>query len=347
MRVGLFTEFPSPPGMSEATAFDESMAQVKAAEEFGYDAVWLAEIHFQQGRSVLASPLVIASAIAASTRRVRIGIAVHVLPLGHPLHIAEDVATLDHLSKGRLDFGVGRSGLPGHYEGFNIPNAESRDRFRETLEIIVKAWTEDRFSYEGKFYQYHDVCIVPKPYQKPHPPILMAATGEETYAAVGRLGYPLFVAARTTSIHEVKRFLASYHDGWKAAGHPGRGDVSIIVPVYVADTAARAREEPAASTMHFFRSISRALSVTSAAMPLDEARAARAQRLGSLTYEEVLDTQVVYGTAQSVADRLGSLRDEIGFSSLCVWMNVGGLIPHEPTVRSMRLFAEHVIPRLT
>ncbi len=125
MEIGLFTEFQCPPGMDEAQAFDESLAQMTAAEDLGFDAVWLAEIHFQKGRSVLASPLVIAAAIAKLTHRVKIGIAVQILPLAHPLRLAEDVATLDHLSKGRLDFGVGRSGLPEHYERFNIPYSES------------------------------------------------------------------------------------------------------------------------------------------------------------------------------------------------------------------------------
>ena len=193
MEFGLFTEFQSPPGMSDAQAFDESMAQMCAAEELGYDAVWLAEIHFQQGRSVLSSPLVVAAGIAGRTRRVKIGIAVQVLPLSHPLHLAEDVATLDHLCKGRLDFGVGRSGLPAHYHGYNIPYSESRERFSETLEILLKAWTQERFSHDGKYYQFRDVCITPKPLQKPHPPLRIAATTAETYPMVGRMGRPLLV----------------------------------------------------------------------------------------------------------------------------------------------------------
>ena len=150
MEIGLFTEFQCPPGMSESRAFDESMAQIQAAEALGFDAVWLAELHFQKDRSVLASPLMVASALAASTRRLKLGIAVQVLPLSHPLRLAEDVATLDHLCQGRLEFGVGRSGLPGHYQGFNIPYAESRGRFLETLDILRRAWTQDRFSYEGQ-----------------------------------------------------------------------------------------------------------------------------------------------------------------------------------------------------
>src|SRR5206468_12216074 len=102
MEVGLFTEFQSPPGMDEAQAFDEALAQVTSAEALGFDSVWPAEIHFQKGRSVLPSPLFIPTAIAARTQRIRIRIAVQVLPLAHPLHLAAAVATVDHPSNGRV-----------------------------------------------------------------------------------------------------------------------------------------------------------------------------------------------------------------------------------------------------
>jgi alkanesulfonate monooxygenase SsuD/methylene tetrahydromethanopterin reductase-like flavin-dependent oxidoreductase (luciferase family) len=325
--------------MDEAQAFDEALAQVTAAEALGFDSVWLAEIHFQKGRSVLSSPLVIATAIAARTQRLRIGIAVQILPLAHPLHLAEDVATVDHLSKGRLDFGVGRSGLPEHYEGFNVPHTESRDRFNETLEILVKAWTEDRFTHEGKYFQYRNVCVTPKPFQKPHPPLRVAATTQETYAIVGRMGMPIFIAVRTTSISDLKRFIGGYHEGWREAGHPGRGAVSLIVPVYLNEDGARAREEAEASTMHFFRSIAEALG-------RGGTRREEAARLGRMSFDEILEELVVYGSPDAVTTRLLELREALGYSSLSVWMNVGGRIPHERVLGSMRLFAEHVMPRL-
>jgi alkanesulfonate monooxygenase SsuD/methylene tetrahydromethanopterin reductase-like flavin-dependent oxidoreductase (luciferase family) len=339
MEIGLFTEFQCPPGMDEAQAFDESLAQMTAAEDLGFDAVWLAEIHFQKGRSVLSSPLVIATAIAARTRRVRIGIAVQILPLAHPLHLAEDVATVDHLSKGRLDFGVGRSGLPEHYEGFNIAHTESRERFNETLEILVKAWTEERFTHEGKYFQFRNVCVTPKPYQKPYPPLRVAATTQETYSIVGRMGMPIFIAVRTTSISDLKRFIGGYHEGWREAGHAGRGDVALIVPVYLTEDGRRAREEAEASTMHFFRSIAEALG-------RGGTRREEAARLGRMTYDEILEELVVYGSPDAVTKRLLELREALGYTSLSVWMNVGGRIPHERVLASMRLFAERVIPRL-
>jgi alkanesulfonate monooxygenase SsuD/methylene tetrahydromethanopterin reductase-like flavin-dependent oxidoreductase (luciferase family) len=339
VEIGLFTEFQCAPGMDEAQAFDESLAEMTAAEEMGFDAVWLAEIHFQKDRSVLSSPLIVATAIAARTRRVKIGIAVQVLPLAHPLHLAEDVATLDHLSKGRVDFGVGRSGLPEHYQRFNIPYSESRERFQETLDILLKAWTEERFSYEGKYYQFHDVCVLPKPYQKPHPPLRVAATTQETYPLVGRMGLPIFIAVRTTSISDLKRFIGGYHEGWRAAAHPGRGPVAVIVPVYVAPSSRQAREEPEASTMHFFRVIAEALGKGGT-------RREEAAKLGRMSYDEVLRELVVYGTPDAVTERLLELREALGYSTLSVWMNVGGRIPHERVLASMRLFAERVIPRL-
>ena len=119
--------------------------------------------------------MAIASAIAARTQRLKIGIAVQVLPLCHPLRIAEEAATVDQLSQGRLLFGVGRSGFPTTYEAYGVPYAESRDRFAETLDIIKQAWTEPTFSYEGKYYSFHNIRLVPKPYAKPHPPIRVAA----------------------------------------------------------------------------------------------------------------------------------------------------------------------------
>ncbi len=340
-EFGFFTEFQCPPGMTEASAFEESMAEMTAAEALGFDAVWLAEIHFQKDRSVLASPLVLAAAIAQRTRRVKIGIAVQVLPLSHPLRLAEDVATVDHLSRGRLDFGVGRSGLPGHYRGFNIPYGESRERFFETLDVLIKAWTQERFSHEGKYFQFNDVCLMPKPYQKPHPPLRIAATTRETYGMVGRMGYPIFLAVRTTPIADLEAFIGDYHDAWRAAGHPGRGPVGVIVPVYVADTATAAREQPEASTMHFFHSIGRALQEPGAA-----ARTKDAERLLNITYDHVLDDLAVYGTPEAVTDRLLELRAALGYSSLSVWMNTGGQIPHERVLALMRLFAERVMPRL-
>src|ERR1700761_8857590 len=159
MEFGIFPEFQRRPGMTEAQAFQESFEQVDAAETAGLDVMWLAELHNAPERSVLAAPLNIASAIAMRTRRMKIGIAVQVLPLCHPLRIAEEACTVDHISQGRLIFGGGRSGFPRTYQAYGISYAESRERFVEVMEILKRAWTEERFSFDGQFYHFDDVCL--------------------------------------------------------------------------------------------------------------------------------------------------------------------------------------------
>src|SRR5580658_4843537 len=138
MEFGMFHEFPSVPGRSETEAFDEAMAQVDAAERWGLDVMWLAEIHFAPERTYLSAPLAIASAIAARTERIKIGIAVQVLPLCHPLRLAEEAATVDQVSRGRLIFGVGRSGVVGTYDAYQVPYEQSRERFGEVLDIVER-----------------------------------------------------------------------------------------------------------------------------------------------------------------------------------------------------------------
>jgi len=145
-EFGMFHEFQRQRGQSEADAFTRSFDLVDSAERWGLDAVWLAEIHMAPERSVLSAPLNIATAIGARTENIKIGLAVQVLPLCQPLRLAEEAATCDHISHGRLIFGIGRSGFPRAYEAYGIPYGESRGRFVEVLETVKRAWTEERFS---------------------------------------------------------------------------------------------------------------------------------------------------------------------------------------------------------
>src|ERR1700761_2858368 len=147
MEFGMFHEFQRRPGQTEAEAFTESFEQVDEAERAGLDVMWLAELHCAPERSVLAAPLNIATAIASRTKRMKIGTAVQVLPLCHPLRIAEEATTVDHISHGRLIFGVGRSGFPRTYQAYGVNYGESRERFAETLEILKRAWRDDTFSW--------------------------------------------------------------------------------------------------------------------------------------------------------------------------------------------------------
>ena len=347
MEFGMFHEFPSLPGRSESEAFDEAMDQVDAAERLGLDAMWLAELHFEPRRSVLSAPLSIASAIAARTRRIKIGIAVQVLPLCHPLRLAEEAATVDQLSHGRLILGVGRSGVAQTYEAYGVPYAESQARFREILEVVQRAWTEPSFSYEGAYHRFKNVSVVPKPYQQPTPPIRIAASTPDNFPAIGRRGMPIFASVRHTSWSALSGQVRSYHEAWEAAGHPGRGQVFVSAPTYLAATEEAARAEPKASIMHFYREQANLLE--GAAKLVDpETAARRMQRVHELrrrNYDDAVEANALIGTPDSIAAKLRSLQAEIGLAGTLAELNCGGLIPHEKVVNAMRLLCEEVMPR--
>jgi alkanesulfonate monooxygenase SsuD/methylene tetrahydromethanopterin reductase-like flavin-dependent oxidoreductase (luciferase family) len=347
VHVGIFVE-EMRQGASQAAAFRDVFDLADRAEAAGVDCVWLGEIHFTPTRSVISASLQVASAIASRTRRLRVGTAVQVLPLNHPLRIAEEVATLDHISQGRFEFGIGRSGVVRTYDVYGIAYGESQARFREALEIIRLAWTGEPFSYDGQFYRVQNATVVPRPFQVPHPPIRMATTSDETFPIAGRLGLPIFVGLRTTEIADLQLQLAPYRQAWREAGHSGEPSVYLRIPVYVSPTEHGAREEPRLSVAAFFArqtELARAAVGREGAGPVDRRRMV-AERMAALSYEDVLVRKVAFGTAAGVIDRLTCLREELGLDGIVAELNPGGLIPPELETRSLELLARDVIPAL-
>ena len=349
MRIGLFLEFDRREGQSQADVFTEAMRQVDLAEELGLHSVWLAEHHFRPTSSVLSAPIVVASAIAGRTKRIAMGIAVYVLPLNNPVRIAEEVATLDHLSCGRFELGVGRSGFDEAYSGYNIAYSESRDRFQECLDIIVKAWTNDELNYEGEYYSFHNVRVTPKPYQQPHPPIRMATTATDTGHRIGRMGLPIFVGLRGTDIDDLIQLLKDYRHAWKEAGQPGTPDVAIRIPVYAAETMEKALSEPQESIMSVYRRLSSRYteSVSGQGTATSEERAERGQRLRQISYEDVLQKKVAFGTPDALVERFQQLQELLGLSMVVAEVNPGGRLPADRVLNSIRLLGETVVPRLS
>ena len=337
---------------SQKEAFDDVFATAGNAEEWGFDGVWLAERHFAPPRgvrpvpSVVASPLIIAAAIAARTSRIRVGTAVLVLPLGHPVRMAEEVATIDNISQGRLDLGIGRSGLPWSYTGYGIPYGESRERFAEFFEVMQLAWTQEQFSYEGKYYTFEDVCLVPKPYQKPHPPLRYAATSRETFTAMGKLGIPIFVGIGRSSVSDLGPVISEYRRAWKDAGHSGEGDVMLRIGAYVAEDMDRALSEPRESTLFYYDGL-RGGPAQSAQSSVDELGPSVSGSPVDAEYEAVLRDRLAYGNPDVVTHRLQEIIDELGLSGVIMIPNVGGRVPRDRLNASIRLFGEEVAPRLT
>jgi len=343
MEFGWYHEFHRQIGdQSDADAFAQGIDQVVMAESWGLDAVWLAEIHQQAARSVLTAPLTVLSAIATRTTRLRLGTGVQVLPLAHPLRLAEETATVDQISRGRLLLGVGRSGNPRAYAAYGVPYSESRERFYETLEILKRAWTEPAFSFQGKYYSFDSARAVPRPYQQPHPPIRIAGASEDTFPVLGALGYPLFVAVRSGTLSGLAPDLHAYREAYKAAGHPGHGEVHLRLSLHLADTDAQAVSEAEASITHGYRALVNQLEGSPNAR-----RRAELESVRTLTYDDILRDKVIVGSPASVAARLRELQQQLGIDGILAEMNFGARIPAPLMMRSLRLLCEEVRPQLS
>jgi alkanesulfonate monooxygenase SsuD/methylene tetrahydromethanopterin reductase-like flavin-dependent oxidoreductase (luciferase family) len=332
---------------THADAFQEAFEEIDLAEELGLDTVWLGEMHFNPNRSVLSAPIIVATSIATRTKRLRVGMAVQVLPLIHPLRIAEETATVDQLSEGRFELGVGRSGNVRAYDIMGIDYGESKDRFQEALDIILMAWSGETFSYEGKYNHITNASISPLPYQQPHPKVRIAASSEDSFGRIGRLGYPIFLGLRTMDVEDLKTNLKEYKQEWKAAGHPGEGgDINVRFPVYIAPSEAEAIEEPKESIEAFFQRQRELFEYSRGRQGADVSagRQARYERLVNSTYEDLLETRVVFGTPEQVIDRLHEFKEMLGVSGITAELNPGGFLPKEAVQRSLRLMTEEVMP---
>jgi alkanesulfonate monooxygenase SsuD/methylene tetrahydromethanopterin reductase-like flavin-dependent oxidoreductase (luciferase family) len=334
MNFGFLTECYVKEGKSHAEAFADTFAQVDQAEVLGMDSVWMVEQHFRPWASILPSPMLMASAIAMRTQRMRIGLAVQVLPLSNPLRSAEEVCMMDQISQGRFDYGVGRSGITKFYNGYNIPYVESRARFDESLEIILKALNNETFSYDGQFHSFRDVTVAPKPVQQPHPPIWIATAAADSFPALGKRGFPILLWFMGEYFEEP---LKAYRKAWVEAGHPGEPQALLRIPAYVGETSERAREEPRDSTLHDFQRLIREYGDAG-----DEQRKARAVH-DFEHYDEVLKTRLVYGSPDEMVEKLQEFRDRMGVTGFLLDMNFGGQISQDLVLNSMLLLSEKVM----
>ena len=346
MDFGIFMQFERRDGGSQVDAFKEGFALVDAAEDWGIDEAWLSEVHFAPTRTVLSSPAVIASSIATRTERLRVGTAVSVLPLGNPLRIAEEMATVDQIAEGRFDFGIGRSAFPRAYDVYGIPYEESRGRFEEALEVILEAWKGEAFSYHGEYFQIESAHISPTPFTQPHPPLRVAATTEETFPRMGQQGMPIFVGLRGMDVDDLRVNLQKYREAWQQAGHAGEGDVSLRIPIYAGATEQAALDEPSESIHAYFSRMSSLYrdSAGRAGTEATELRQGRGERLAEMSFDKMLEAKVAFGSAEGLVDRLSNLQEDLGLKSVIAELNPGGLIPPDRVLRSMEILAKDVAP---
>jgi alkanesulfonate monooxygenase SsuD/methylene tetrahydromethanopterin reductase-like flavin-dependent oxidoreductase (luciferase family) len=348
MRFGLFFQAPEADGQTHAERYAEMLDLIALADTLGFDVAWLAELHFGGAFSLLSNPLMAVPVIAQRTRRIRIGTAVTLLPLRHPLSCAEEAATADLLSGGRLDFGVGRGSIPSQFHGFRVDVAENRARFDEALEIIRLAWTRERFSYRGRFWDVEEVSVVPKPVQKPHPPIRVAVHSAESFAHLGDAGLPIYSGTTTTPLPQLREFTALYRERLAAAGHPWRPDqMALMLPVHVGPTPRAARDAMRPGVLKYYRNLEAIFSALPDAYGdhLPRLKTLR-ETIANLPYEKFCRDQGVFGDAAEVVDRLRAARDEFGLSQIICWFDQGSMLPRAEVERTMRAFVDQVAPRL-
>jgi alkanesulfonate monooxygenase SsuD/methylene tetrahydromethanopterin reductase-like flavin-dependent oxidoreductase (luciferase family) len=343
MRFGFMDHLPCAEWQSEGRRYQDILAQIELGDQLGFHTAWLAEIHFFPAVSRLASPLTVLAAAAQRTQRIRLGTAVTLLPLHNPLKIAEEAATVDILSGGRLELGVGRGAAPSMFAAYNVPIEESRQRFEEALAVIRQAWTSERLTYNGRYLQVQDLQVFPRPVQQPHPPLRIAANSPETYTIAGRLGLPIFATPLIAgSMDKLRQYIDSHRTSLPAGV---KQDVAIAFPVHTAASRAQTRRECEPSLKHFFSFLEQRRPDIQALPESYQSFQQAVARLAKITYEEVEELGAVLGDPDYCVERVRTLQREFQMAEFICYFNQGGLIDHAAVRRSMELFAREVIPR--
>jgi alkanesulfonate monooxygenase SsuD/methylene tetrahydromethanopterin reductase-like flavin-dependent oxidoreductase (luciferase family) len=337
VQFGLFYEWPNPHLRDWKRLFEEGLEQIQYSEEMGFDFVLIAEHHFTNyGNS--PAPLLQALAIAERTNRLRIGTAVLVLPIWQPLRLAEEVAVLDNLTGGRVICGVGRGYQPYEFARFGVTSEESRGRFNETLEVLVKAWTCDRaFTYHGQYVQIpHELVVWPKPYQKPHPPLWVAGSSADTMLTAAEWDM-LPITTGFGGVQGLRTALGVLTRRRHELGKPCAADFGVQALTMVTET-----EEEATAYLRYARWQLRA----NRALNRSDVRDGKVH---VTPYEGELDDEslrelIFYGTPDTVIKKFQRAA-AAGVTTVSCWMMLGG-IEHEKVMKSIRLMGEEVIPAL-
>ena len=347
MEFGLFFLMQRDEGWTEQEVYVSGLEQMLAAEALGYTSVWIAEHHFND-YGLCPSPPVLASFVAARTTTLRLGMGVSLLPLHHPVDLAEQLAVLDVVSGGRLDVGIGRGGTLQDYQTFQSDRGDSRARVEEGIALMRGAWGGAPFDFHGRFHSAERLRVRPRPTQRPHPPLFIAANSEDSVLSAARLGLPT-LSSFFVPVGELQKRHLVYREAGLAAGRPlseieelERRSWGMRV-VHVApdhDEALRAIEAP-------FMGYQRRMSIlrsdaTGGSVPGSFDRSLLRLR----EFREYLaDGWALVGTPDEVRDDLQKFREATGYERVLLVMALPGLDTGR-ALRSMRLFAEEVAPAM-
>lgn len=308
--------------------YARALERIEIMDRGGFDAVWLAEHHFTTF-SICPSVHMLGTLAAARTKRLRIGTAVSLAALYHPLRLAEEVALLDVLSGGRVNWGAGRGFAPSEFDAFGVPPAESVERFHEAVDIVLQAWTQERLSFAGRHYRFEDIEVLPKPLQWPHPPVWMAATSETAIDWAANRGFSILMDPHA-SMAELGAKRRRYAERLAGAGHSDAGrDIPMARLLALAPTTAEAEAVARRGAQWL---------VDAYAGPQHQ-KSLQATRSygGKDPVQYYVEDVILHGTPQSVLDQILRLEAEIGLNYLMC----------APLSRqSFQLLADQVVPHL-
>ncbi|MGB1885431.1 MAG: LLM class flavin-dependent oxidoreductase [Gammaproteobacteria bacterium] len=342
MDFGLLLAFRNPLKWKRnwADVYAEHIDQAVYAEELGYDTIWTTEHHFaEDGWSPSLLPIL--SAIGARTRSIRIGTFIIVLPFHHPVRVAEDAATVDIISNGRLDLGLGQGYWVSEFNSFDISRKQRASRLREGTEIINKCFTEENFDYEGKYFTLRDIELNPRPIQQPGPPIWVAAMAENTVRRVAQQGYHLAGSGGA----DLQQF---YDDELKQLGrNPDDFKISQLRAVYVAETREQAWDD-CEQHLHYMMSLydRRYKEADDMEWGSSVMSAPQVPPPGELRHASDIsffNAPLIVGTPEDAIAEIERYSAETRVTHLCMWMQMAGM-PTEKARKSMSLFASEVMP---
>jgi probable F420-dependent oxidoreductase len=330
VQFGVMANTHPAPGTDHPRLVDELIAEAQQAERAGFDSFFLTE-HHQEPSGYLPSPLPLAAAIAARTSTIRIGTGIAILPLYHPTRLAEDCAVIDVISKGRLILGVGQGYQEGDFAAYGLKVSDRVSLFEEGLEILRRAWTEEKVYFVGKRYTLHNVMVTPKPVQKPHPPIWVAALGDEPMKRAGRLGDAL-LADSFQLPERLKRRVELYRDTAESRGRAHK--VVVFREGFVAPTREEAIHEYEAGLLSTHRYYWRHGSYYR-----------DVKREEDLDLRRISLERLILGSPADCAERIETWRREVGADYFLIRFRHPAGPAHERVLKALDLFGAEVIPR--
>lgn len=345
MKFGIMNLFPADDGGGSGhRVLRETLEEIQLADELGFDSVWLAEHHFSE-YGILGHPLQFGMAIAERTKNITIGTAVLVLPFHDPLRLAEEIATLDVLSQGRLAIGVGRGYQPREFAGFRIPLDESRSRYDETLEVLKLALTTENFSYSGRHFQFDNITTYPRPFQPGGPKLLQGTVSPENFRDRGVLGEPIITSPNFTPLTLMKRNFDLYRDAMRENGHDlDTYDLPFMQQVWCGHGEDELRDA-ARSALNYYRTVGKVIPGSEEAVAAERSYYEKvAENIRLLTLEQTLTHGGNFGSPKRVVDTINVLGEQLGINHYIGWLRIPSM-PRSMALKSMETFATEVIPQ--